>query len=167
MQNDPNLKQFHSKQSVFDLLHKYKLIAGLVHKQDLPHQDLVESLVYKENMAQLRQVPEHLPAEEIALILEELPPEDQLLIWEQLDDDRKQSILRDTPFSVLQILGKQAYRSEKSRVKAFDLQEGHLHEISITIPQDLIEAKPIWIDLVAPTFEDRLWFGEIFRDRIS
>jgi len=37
-----------------------------------------------------------------------------------------------------------------------------LHEISITIPQDLIEAKPIWIDLVAPTFEDRLWFGEIF-----
>jgi magnesium transporter len=26
----------------------------------------------------------------------------------------------------------------------------------------LIEAKPIWIDLVAPTFEDRLWFGEIF-----
>jgi len=31
----------------------------------------------------------------------------------------------------------------------------------------LIEAKPIWIDLVAPTFEDRLWFGEIFRDRIS
>jgi hypothetical protein len=85
MQNDPNFKQFHSKQAVFDLLHKYKLIAGLVHKQDMPHQDLVETLVYKENMAQLRHVLEHLPAEEIVLILEELPPEDQLLIWEQLD----------------------------------------------------------------------------------
>ncbi len=37
-----------------------------------------------------------------------------------------------------------------------------MHEISINTPRDLIEAKPIWIDLVAPTFEDRLWFGEIF-----
>jgi magnesium transporter len=162
MQNDPNFKQFHSKQAVFDLLHKYKLIAGLVHKQDMPHQDLVETLVYKENMAQLRHVLEHLPAEEIVLILEELPPEDQLLIWEQLDDNRKQSILLNAPFSVLQILGKQAYKAEKSRVKAFNLLEGHLHEISLTTPQDLIEAKPMWIDLVAPSFEDRLWFGKIF-----
>ena len=162
MQNDPNPKQLHNKQAVFDLLHKYKLIAGLVHKQDMPHHDLVETLVYKENMAQLRQALQHLPAEEIALILEELPPEDQLLIWEQLDDDRKQSILLNAPFSVLQILGKQEYKAEKSRVKAFNLQEGRLHEISITIPQDLLEAKPIWIDLVAPTFKDRLWLGEIF-----
>jgi magnesium transporter len=162
MQNDPNLKQFHSKQSVFDLLHKYKMIAGLVHKQDMPHQDLVESLVYKENMAQLRQVLEHLPAKEIALILEELLPEDQLLIWEQLTDDYKQTILLSAPFSVLQILGKKAYNAEKSRVKAFNLLDGHLHEISINTSQDLIEAKPVWIDLVAPTFEDRLWFGNIF-----
>jgi magnesium transporter len=122
----------------------------------------VESLVYKENMAQLRQVLEHLPAEEIALILEELSPEDQLLIWEQLTDDCKQTILLSAPFSVLQILGKQAYKAEKSRVKAFNLLEGHLHEISINAPQDLLEAKPVWIDLVAPTFEDRLWFGNIF-----
>ncbi len=110
MQKDPNPKQLHSKQAVFDLLQKYKLIAGLVHKQDMPHHDLVETLVYKENMAQLRQVLQHLPAEEIALILEELPPEDQLLIWDQLDDELKQSILRDASFSVLQILGKQEYR---------------------------------------------------------
>jgi magnesium transporter len=85
-----------------------------------------------------------------------------LLIWDQLDDDRKEPILRDASISVQQILQKQAYKAEKSRVKAFNLQEGRLHEISIKTPQDLIEAQPLWIDLVAPTFKDRLWIGEIF-----
>jgi len=151
-----------SQQAVIDILSKHKLIADLVHKQDMPHHDLVEALVYKENMAQLKQILNHLPAAEITHILEELPAADQLLIWEQLDNDHKHSILLDAPISVLQILGKQDYKTEKSRVKAFDLHEGRLHEISINSAQDLLEAKPIWIDLVAPTFEDRIWVGDIF-----
>ncbi|MGZ8191330.1 MAG: CorA family divalent cation transporter [Methylococcaceae bacterium] len=163
MQKNLTAKYQNSRQAILDILQKHKLIAGLVHKQDMPHHDLVEVLVHKENMAQLRQILNHLPAAEIAHILEELPPEDQLLIWEQLNDDHKQLILLDAPISVLQILGKKDYKTEKSRVKAFNLHEGRLHEISINTPQDLIEAKPIWIDLVAPMFEDRIWVGNIFQ----
>jgi len=162
MQKEPAAKYYNSHQAVLDLLQKHKLIADLVHKQDMPHHGLVEALVRKENMAQLQQILNHLPPSEIAHILEELPPEDQLLIWEHLDDDHKQPILLEAPISVLQILGKQDYKTEKSRVKAFNLHEGRLHEISINTPQDLLEAKPIWIDLVAPTFEDRIWVGDIF-----
>lgn len=162
MQKNPSTKYHNSQQAVFDILQKHRLIADLVRKQDMPHHGLVEALVRKENMAQLQQILNHLPPEEIAHILEELPPEDQMLIWEHLDDDHKQPILLEAPISVLQILGKQDYKTEKSRVKAFNLHEGRLHEISINTPQDLIEAKPIWIDLVAPTFEDRIWVGDIF-----
>ncbi|MGZ4967896.1 MAG: CorA family divalent cation transporter [Methylobacter sp.] len=162
MQKEPAAKSYNSHQAILDLLQKHKLIEGLVHKQDMPHHSLVETLVRKENMAQLQQILNHLPPSEIAHILEELQPEDQLLIWEHLDDDHKQPILLEAPISVLQILGKQDYKTEKSRVKAFNLREGRLHEISINNPQDLIEAKPIWIDLVAPTFEDRIWVGDIF-----
>jgi magnesium transporter len=162
MPKDPNAKNYNSQQTVLDILFKHKLIAELVHKQDMPHHDLVETLVHKENMAQLQQIVNQLSAAEIIHILGELPPDDQLLIWEQLDDDHKQHILRDAPISVRQILGKQDYKTEKSRIKAFDLQEGRLHEISMTTPQELIEAKPIWIDLVAPKFEDRKWLGDIF-----
>ncbi len=162
MQKEPAAKYYNSHQAVLDLLQKHKLIADLVHKQDMPHHGLVEALVRKENIAQLQQILNHLPPSEIAHILEELPPEDQLLIWEHLDDDHKQPILLEAPVSVLQILGKQDYKTEKSRVKAFNLHEGRLHEISINAPQDLLEAKPIWIDLVAPTFEDRIWVGDIF-----
>ncbi len=162
MQKDPSTKYHNSQQAVLDILQKHRLIADLVHKQDMPHHNLVEALVRKENMARLQQILNHLPHAEVAQILEELPPEDQILVWEHLDDDHKQPILLEAPISVLQILGKQDYKTEKSRVKAFNLQEGRLHEISINTPQDLLEAKPIWIDLVAPTFEDRIWVGDIF-----
>lgn len=162
MQPDPTPHHQTSRQAVLDLLLKHKLVQHLVHKQDMPHHDLVEMLAHKENLTHLQQTLNHLPPAEIAHILEELPPDDQLLIWEQLDDDHKQHILRDAPISVLQILGKQDYKAEKSRVKAFDLHEGRLREISISTPQDLINAKPIWIDLVAPKFEDRKWLGDIF-----
>ena len=157
------LPKFHnSQQAVLDKLLKHKLVSDLVHKQDMQHHHLVEVLVRKENMAQLQQILNHLPPAEIAQILEALPPDDQLLVWEQLDDAHKQPILLEAPISVLQILGKQDYKTEKSRVKAFDLFEGRLHEISLNSPRDLIDAKPIWIDLVAPTFEDRIWVGDIF-----
>jgi len=159
---DPAAKEHTSRQAVLDVLLKHKLIAEMVHKQDMPHHELVETLVRKENLAHLRQILDHLAAEEIADILEALPPAEQRLIWEQLDDERKQSVLLDAPVSVLQILGKQEYKTEKPRIKAFDLRDGRLHEISIKTPQDLIEAKPIWIDLVAPTFDDRIWIGDIF-----
>jgi magnesium transporter len=103
-----------------------------------------------------------LPPEEIANVLGDLPPEDQLLIWEQLDDEQKHTILMDAPVPVLQILGKHNFRTEKSRIKAFNLKEGRLHEIALETPQDLLAAEPIWIDLVAPTFDDRLWLGDVF-----
>jgi len=161
MQKDP--AQFHtSQQAVLDKLLKHKIIADLVHKQAMPHHELVETLVRKENMAQLRQILNHLPPEEIAHILGELTPDDQLLIWDQLDDEHKRLILLDAPIPVLQILGKQDYQTEKARVKAFNLYEGRLQEIAISHPEDLLKAKPIWIDLVAPTFEDRIWVGDIF-----
>ncbi len=162
MKKEPAAKYHNSHQAVLDLLQKHKLIADLVHKQDMPHHGLVEVLVRRENTAQLQQILNQLPPSEIAQILEELATEDQLLIWDHLDDDHKQPILLEAPISVLQILGKQDYKTEKSRVKAFNLHEGRLHEIVIDTPQDLLDAKPIWIDLVAPTFEDRIWVGDIF-----
>ncbi|NOU22868.1 MAG: magnesium transporter CorA [Methyloglobulus sp.] len=162
MLKNPNDKRNHSQQAIHEILQKHKLITELVHNQDMPHHELVETLVHKENMAQLQRTLNHLPPAEIALILEESLPEEQLLIWEQLDDDKKKSILLEAPNAVLQILGKQNFKTEKSKVKAFDLLEGHLHEISINNANDLIEAKPIWIDLLAPTFEDRVWVGDIF-----
>lgn len=155
-------KPHDSQQAILDLLQKHKLVEDLVDKQNMPRHDLVQALVRKQNLANLRQILNHLHPSEVAHILEELPADDQLFIWNQLDDDRKEPVLLEAPISVLQMLGMRDYKTEKSRVKAFDLFEGRLHEISITSRADLVNSKPIWIDLVAPTFEDRVWVGDIF-----
>ena len=42
------------------------------------------------------------------------------------------------------------------------LVEGRLREIPINTRDDLTRAKPIWVDLVAPGFEERIWVGDIF-----
>lgn len=155
-------KQQKNRQEVLQLLQKNKLVTDVVHNQDMPHHDLVETLVRKQNLAKLNQVLGQMDAVEIAQLLESLEPEDQLLVWARLGEDRKEQVLREIPLSVLQVLGKSEYRSERSSVKAFELVDGRLREISIGTRDDLTQARPIWIDMVAPTFEERLWVGDIF-----
>lgn len=162
MANTPINKPHDSQQAILDLLQKHKLVEDLVHKQNMPRHDLVQSLVRKQNLANLQQILNHLHPSEIAHILEELPADDQVFIWNQLNDERKEPVLLEASISVLQTLGMRDYKTERSRVKAFDLSEGRLHEISINSQEDLIKATPIWIDMVAPTFEDRIWVGDIF-----
>ena len=155
-------KQQKNQQDVLQILEKNKLLTEVVHNQDMPHHDLVETLVRKQNLAKLDQVIGQMEATEVARLLEFLPPEDQLFIWARLGEDRKEYVLRDIPLSVLQVLGKSEYKNERSSVKAFELVEGRLREIAIGTRGDLTKAKPIWVDLVAPTFEERIWVGDIF-----
>ncbi len=74
----------------------------------------------------------------------------------------KEHALPEISPSVIQVLGKSQYKNERSSVKAFELVEGRLREISISTREDLSGAKPIWVDLVAPTFEERIWVGGLF-----
>ena len=162
MPEDLNDKQQKNRQDVLQILQKNKLLTEVVHNQNMPHHDLVETLVRKQNLAKLDQVVGQMDAGEIAQLLESLPPEDELFVWARLGEDKKEQVLRDIPLSVLQVLGKSEYKNDRSSVKAFELVEGRLREISISTREDLSGAKPIWIDLVAPTFEERIWVGELF-----
>ena len=155
-------KQQKNLQDVLQILQKNKLLTEVVHNQDMPHHDLVETLVRKQNLAKLDQVVGQMDAAEIVQLLESLSPEDEIFIWARLGEDKKEQVLRDIPLSVLQVLGKSEYKNDRSSVKAFELVEGRLREISISTREDLSGAKPIWIDLVAPTFEERIWVGGLF-----
>jgi magnesium transporter len=155
-------KQQKIRQDVLQILQKNKLVTDVVHNQDMPHHDIVETLVRKQNLAKLDLVLGQMEEAEIAQLLESLPPEDQLFLWARLGEDRKERVLRDIPLSVLQVLGKSEYKNERSSVKAFELVEGRLREIPISTREHLSQAKPIWVDLVTPTFEERIWVGDVF-----
>ncbi|HEX5337127.1 MAG TPA: CorA family divalent cation transporter [Gallionella sp.] len=162
MPNEPITELPTSQQAVLNLIKKHRLVEDFVHKQDMRRHDLVESLVRKQNLAKLQQILNQIPPRDVAQILELLSPEEQLFVWDQVDDERKELILQDVPISVLQALGKRAYKNEKSSIKAFELHEGRLREIVIGTRDDLIKVKPIWVDMVNPSFEERIWVGAIF-----
>jgi magnesium transporter len=162
MPNDPSSEPQSSQQTVLNLIRKHRLVEDFVHKQDMPRQDLVESLVRKQNLVKLQQILNQLPPTEISTILEALESDDQLFVWDLILDERKEQILRDVPILLIQALGKRGYKNERSSIKAFELHEGRLREIEIITRDDLIKVKPIWIDMVNPSFEERVWVGAIF-----
>jgi len=155
-------KQEKNRQDVLQILQKNKLVTDVIHNQDMPHHDLVETLVRKQNLAKLDQVVGQMDTIEIAQLLESLPPEDQLFVWNRLGEDRKEHVLLEIPLSVIEVVGKSEYKNERSSVKAFELIEGRLREIPINTREHLSNARPIWIDLVAPAFEERIWVGDIY-----
>lgn len=144
------------------LLQKHKLVSEMIHKQDMLRLDLVESLVHKQNLVQLSQALEKTDPVVIAHTLESLPLEDQLIVWEQVSKERKISVLRELPLSVLQLLGGDEFKNIRPGIKVFQLNEGRLREVQINSREDLVEAKPIWVDLVNPSFEERIWVANFF-----
>ena len=151
-----------SHAAVISLLKKHRLVESMVQKQDMPRHELVETLVRKQNLAKIQQILNHLPPDEVAHIIESISPQDQLFIWDQISDERKEDILQEVSVSVLELLGKRDYKTENTRVKAFDMFEGRLREISIETADESSTSAPIWVDLVDPSFEDRAWIGSKF-----
>jgi magnesium transporter len=151
-----------SREAIIHLLQKHKVVEDLVHKQAMPRHDLVETLVKKQNLSRLEQILNHLPAAEVAQSLEGLPPQDQLFIWSLIRNENKEDVLNHVSVSVLEVIGRRDYKTETSRLKAFELIDDRLKEISITTQSDLANAHPIWVDMVNPSFEDRAWIGSIF-----
>lgn len=159
--------QLNAKQSaIVEILLKHKVIEDWVHKQSMPKQDLVEAMVRKENLAQLSQLLVQISPLEMAQLFEQLSEQEQGIIWEHLQDERKEALLRVAPLAVVQLMETRGYMSERSRVKVFQLDQGKLREINFTGQQQLTQSEVIWIDLVEPTFEDRLWLGNIFHIQI-
>lgn len=152
-----------SRQAVYHLLEKYKLLENYVQKQEMPrHHDLVESLVRKQGLEKLRKLLNQMTPAGIAEMLESLSLDDMLFIWKQLDERHKEPVLREVSTEVIQHLGQRAFRTDKTRIKAFELQEGRMREVVITAPDDLLNPKLVWIDMLEPTFEERTWVGSVF-----
>lgn len=82
------------------LLHKYKLVEGLVNLQDAPDESLAHSAVQKQNLSELQHFLDQLHPADIALILEALPLEDRLLIWSMVKIDRDGEVLLETSDAV-------------------------------------------------------------------
>jgi len=145
------------------LISRHKLVEDLVHRQDMPRHELVEGMVHQQNLVALQKKLDTLPAVDIARILEALPEEDRLMAWAQIREERGDSILMALADEVrADLVGDGHHRSTRSMLNAFELRSGRLRQIPVGMPEDLIDLKPIWVDLVAPNDHVREWVGKYF-----
>lgn len=97
-----NLQQY--LQRVIYLLSKHKLVEGFVQMQEIPHHELDNSLVHKQNLSELQSLLDKLHPADIAYILEALPLEDRLMIWDLVKAERDGEILIETSDAVRETL---------------------------------------------------------------
>jgi magnesium transporter len=152
-----------SLEKVSEMLKKQKRVEGMVHGQNMPRQDIVETLVQRQHLVELENLITQLPAEEIGSILEALPPEDAKLMWEQIPTTQENEVLWEVSDQLReQLVGTREPVFDESQMNAFELQDGRLRQIPIESRKNLEGIKPIWIDLLGATKAERAYVGAHF-----
>ena len=149
---------------VQDLLARQRRVENLVHRQDMPRHELVEGLVHKQHLNELKQRLEHMTPARIARILEALPQDEGLLLWELIGPECSENVLNELSDAVRETLAgsPSPYQRRPIMLNAFELHNGRLRQIPVEKHGDLAATKPIWVDLIAPSELERQWVGQIF-----
>jgi magnesium transporter len=127
-----------SLQQVIALLHKHKLVEGLVHKQEMPNQSLVETLVHKQNLTELQKKLDALHPADVAYILEALPLEERLEVWDLVKAERDGDILLEVSDAVRQTLIADM-DSEELLAAAEQLDTDELADLAHDLPKDVLQ----------------------------
>ena len=151
------------------LLARQKLVENLVHRQgrDGPRQQVVEGMVHKQHLAELRSKLADMPADGVARILEALQPDESLVVWELVAKERGGEILAELSDALRETLRESSLAAigpwhRTGTLNVFELRNGLLRQIQIDSKQNLAATAPIWVDLLAPTREERHWVEDIF-----
>jgi magnesium transporter len=161
---------------VEDLLHRQKRVETLVQRQthDGPRHHLVEALVHKQHLAELRAKLLPMRADTIARLLEALPPDDSLLVWELVAAARGEEVLDQLSGVLHEALSETWSESRRQNtglnsssirpisIHAFEPIDGRLRHIQIDSKTALATTQPIWVDLLAPSREERQWIVDVF-----
>ena len=123
---------------VQELLHRQKLVESLIERQEMPKHDLVEKLVHKQHLTELRTRLDALHAADIAAILEALPLEERAVVWDLVKADRDGEILVEVSDAVRETLIEAMDRRELVAA-AETLQADELADIAPDLPPAVIE----------------------------
>lgn len=135
-ENHENLED--KLQKVTYLLQKYKLVEGFVRLQDTPEPELIESIIQKQNLSNLRQALDKLHPADIAHILEALPLEDRLIIWGLVKAEQDGEVLLEVSDAVRQTLI-QDMDSEELVAAAEQLDADEIADLAPDLPSDVME----------------------------
>lgn len=125
-------------EQIIYLLRKYKLVEGLVRLQDIPRQELIESVIQKQNLASLQNVLDKLHPADIAHILETLPLEDRLFIWGLVRAENDGEVLLEVSDAVRETLIADMGSGELVAA-AEQLNADEIADLAPDLPSEVIE----------------------------
>ncbi len=153
-----------SIEKINELLNKQKIVETMLHSSpNTSRQGLVEIIVHRQHLSELRTLLTKLPAGEIARVLEKLAAEDADTLWKQLPEDRENDVLWELSEPLRQQLaGDKEPGFTESEMNAFVLREGRLQQVEIRGRKDLQGTRPLWVDLLNVSKAERSYIGEHF-----
>jgi magnesium transporter len=152
-----------STQTVKELLSRQKIVENMLHNQAMPRHDLVEGLVHKQHLVELHKYLAPLSATEISDILAALALEDAKVLWKQVAEDKVEDILWEISDELREhLVGSREPHSGNGQINAFELVNGRLRQVTISCRKDLLDLKPIWVDLLETSKAERNSIGKHF-----
>jgi len=133
--------------AVRELLRRQRVVESLVGRQEMPRHELVEQLVHKQHLAELRARLEKLHAADVAYILESLPLEERLAVWDLVRAEREGEILLEVSDAVRASLiaamdpkelvaAAETLHADEIADLAADLPPGVINEVVLALPQE-------------------------------
>lgn len=125
--------------AILNLLHKHRLVESLlVQQHPAPRQALVENLVHRQQLTELRLKLSQLNSAEIAHLLEMLPPEERQLVWAQVPDEVAGEVLWELSVPVAETL---VQMTERTRLLALcqQMDTDDLGQIADYLPEDVLQ----------------------------
>jgi magnesium transporter len=120
------------------LLARLRLVDDLVHRQKMPHQELVEAITHKQNLGRLSRKLDRLHPADIACILEGLPLEDRLFVWDLVKSEKDGDILLEVSDAVRSsLLG--TMNAEEIRAVAETLDADELADLAPDLPPEIMQ----------------------------
>ncbi|OYU46204.1 MAG: magnesium transporter CorA [Burkholderiales bacterium PBB4] len=155
-------------QKVKEILSRQKMVEDIVHVQSMPRHAMVETLVHRQHLAELKNLLEPLAAEDIAAVLEALDGDSARIVWSQIPDELANNVLWEVSDPCReQLVGDREPSFGESQICAFELSEGKLDPIPIRSRKDFDSKKPVWIDLINVTKAERNFVGQHFGLKLS
>lgn len=152
-----------SIEKIMTILDKQQLVGKMLKKQNMQNHDRIESVVLKQQNAELQNYLSGLSSGEIANSLESMSPEQAQCVWASVPPHRQNEILWEMSSDMRnQLASGREPEFTSSKVSVFELADGKLKEVLIQDRKDLEKVKPIWIDLVKTTKAERAFIGAHF-----
>lgn len=137
IQHQRNLQE--TLRQVIMLLNKQQLVSNLVKKQDSPRHELVQTLVAKQQLAELQQKLQSLHPADIAYVLEQLPLTERIMVWDLISVRRYGAILLEVSDAVRTSLI--ADLEHKELIHAVEhLDSDEIADLMPDLPSDMVRA---------------------------